>query len=333
MFKTVLSGLYFLLWRLRIFLYEHRVIAQKKVNCFVVSIGNLTMGGTGKTPTTLFLAQQYQSRGVRVGIVSRGYKGQYKESVVVVSDGITVLESPETVGDEPVLMAKRLNGVPIAVSRDRALGCQWLIDHFKVQVILLDDGFQHLRLHRDFNILLIDTTQTNYDLLPKGPMREPLAAASRADVILLTRWDDSSSPFHRPFAATIPVIQTSFSPLELIHIPSGGTRPVSTLFGEPIVAVCGIGNPNAFIKMLEQLGAKICQTVFFSDHFYYTAADIQKIESARKTLGATSLVTTEKDAIKIERFSSVSIDIWALRIQMTFLSPPEQWENLLFNAS
>ena len=231
-----------------------------------------------------------------------------------------------------------LRGVPIVVSRDRVVGCQWLIDHFKVEVILLDDGYQHLRLHRDLNILLIDTTQTNTALLPKGPMREPLVAARRADVVLLTRQEAASPPSQAAGAIkmldtagfTGPILQTAFYPVALIGLTSGISRPVSTLLSEPIVAVCGLGNPNAFIKMLEQLGAKICDTVLFPDHFDYTVADMQKIEIKRKALGAkTMIVTTEKDAVKIALLPIESIDIWALRICITFLDPPEKWERLL----
>ena len=326
MVKTIFSGIYFLLFRLRLFLYDHQILSIKRVNAFVVSVGNLTTGGTGKTPVTLFLAQQYQARETRVGIVSRGYRGRYKGPVVVVSDGRSILESPQVVGDEPVMMARRLTGVPIVVSKDRVSGCQWLIDHFKIEVILLDDGFQHIRLHRDLNILLMDTTQTNYALLPKGPMREPIFAAHRADVVLLTRREDSSLPFKMPDRSgfTGPILQTSCSPVALIHIKRGDSRPVSTLSGEPIIAVCGIGNPSQFIKMLEQVGAKICETMIFPDHHNYTAADIQKIENKARASGAKAIITTEKDAVKIELFLAGHVapiesnDIWALRIEMRF---------------
>jgi len=337
MVKTILSGIYFLLWRLRLFLYDHKILPTKKVNAFVVSIGNLAVGGTGKTPVTLFLAQQYQARGTRVGIVSRGYRGRYKTPVVVVSDGQSVLESPCMVGDEPVMMAKGLNrcngptSVPVVVSRDRVLGCQWLIDHFKIKVILLDDGFQHIRLHRDLNILLMDTTQANYALLPKGPMREPISAASRADVVLLTRWEYSSPSFKMPdqINFTGPILHTFFSPAALIDLKKGISQPISTLSGMPILALCGIGKPSQFIKMLEQLGAKICETMIFPDHHHYTAADMQKIENKARALGANAIITTEKDAVKIESLPIGSIDIWALRIHVAFLDSPERWGSFL----
>jgi len=338
--KTILSGIYFLLWRCRLFLYEHKILPTKRVNAFVVSVGNLTVGGTGKTPVTLFLAQQYQAKGSRVGIVSRGYRGRYKAPVVVVSDGQSVLEPPQIVGDEPVMMARRLNGVPIVVSRDRVLGCQWLIDHFKIDLILLDDGFQHIRLHRDLNILLMDATQTNYFLLPKGPMREPIFAAHRANIVIVTRQDCASPPFNMPEGSGFdsPILQTSFYPVGLMPLKGGASRPISTLSGEPIIAVCGIGNPSAFIKMLEQLGAKIYETILFPDHHHYTEADMQGIGIKAKSLGAKTIITTEKDAIKIERIPAQmapfeAVDIWALEIRISFLDPYERWGNLLFGAA
>ncbi len=375
--KRILAGFYLLVWRGWIFLYQHRILPQKRVNCFVVSIGNLTVGGTGKTPFTIFLAQQYKKRGKRVGIVSRGYRGNYKGPVTIVSDGETIFESAETAGDEPVLMAKRLiegntlegsstpsscsttrlgttpGGVPIVVSRDRFLGCQWLIDHFNVNVILLDDGFQHLRLYRDLNILLIDTTQRHDALLPLGPMREPLSAIQRANAVILTRQEKDPTPsFTMPigFEFTGPVFQTTFSPAALIHLLKPVARPASDIQAEPILAFCGIGNPNAFLQMLTRLGATIRETLFFRDHYHYTPSDMQTIIRKAHAHSVKSVITTEKDAVKIKHLVTeslvteslvpgalvpgalvpVALDIWALRIDMTFFNPPSTWEPLFF---
>ncbi|HZR45761.1 MAG TPA: tetraacyldisaccharide 4'-kinase, partial [Candidatus Manganitrophaceae bacterium] len=146
---TLLASIYGLSCRIRIFLYEKGVFQRKRAGCYVVSIGNLTVGGTGKTPFTIYLAEKWREKGYKIGIVSRGYKGSYKGPVVLVSDGESILEKVSSVGDEPYLMAERLKGIPIVVSADRFKGCQRLIERFRVDIILLDDGFQHLRLHRD----------------------------------------------------------------------------------------------------------------------------------------------------------------------------------------
>ncbi len=333
MIRSILAGIYFLIWRLWIFLYEHKIILTKKVDSFVVSIGNLTVGGTGKTPFTIFLAQQYQSRGKRVGIVSRGYGGSYKGHFTLVSDGKTIFESPEVVGDEPVLIAKRLGGIPIIVSRDRVMGCQQLIDRFQVNLILLDDGFQHLRIHRDLNLLLVDATQTNDALLPAGPMREPAYAACRANVMILTRSNRSTEtvPMIEASGFTGPILKSFFTPVELVHLQKGVSQSVSSLKGAKVLAFCGIGNPDAFTKMLNELGATVLETVLYRDHFHYTHSDIQEIAEQAKNLGTAFIVTTEKDAVKIAGLITEPMNIWAVRIQINFFDSPKVVASLLLN--
>jgi len=339
MTQSFLSGIYFLVWWCWNFLYEHRWIIPKRVNATVVSVGNLTVGGTGKTPFTIFLAKHYQANGYTVGIVSRGYKGNYREAVALVSDGTNVLGSATLSGDEPMMMARRLAGatcpagvaplagIPIAVSKGRYLGCQLLIEKFKVNLILLDDGFQHRRLHRDLNLLLIDTTEKNHSLLPKGMMREPLSAAKRANVVVLTRQDGNTHDVDYPF--TCPILHTSFSPVALINLQTGDSQSLSTLKGEKVLAFCGIGNPDSFLKMLSDLGVNLCESIVFRDHYGYTNSDIKEIETKGKRLGVKYIITTEKDAIKIESLSIAGIDIFALRIEIGFKEPSTVWERHL----
>jgi tetraacyldisaccharide 4'-kinase len=326
---SLLAGIYFLFWRCWNFLYEQGFIIPKRVGATVVSVGNLTVGGTGKTPFTIFLADFYQARGYTVGIVSRGYKGNYTESAVLVSDGTTVFGSAARCGDEPIMMARRLHQIPIAVSKDRSQGCQLLIEKFKVNLILLDDGFQHRRLHRDLDVLLSDTTQQNYALFPKGRLREDVSAVSRAHVVVLTRQeckanDDPKDAHHLPW--TGPTLHTSFSPVALISIQTGVSHLPSDLKGEKIFAFCGIGNPDSFLKMLTDLGADIAEAIVFRDHFNYTAEDIKKIGEKSKRLGVKFIVTTEKDAVKIESFLAPNIELLALRIEILFREPPTVWE-------
>ncbi|MFQ5781092.1 MAG: tetraacyldisaccharide 4'-kinase, partial [Nitrospiria bacterium] len=186
---TLFAWLYGLVCRLRPFLYEKGFLPRKRADAFIVSVGNLTVGGTGKTPFTIYLAETWREKGYSVGIVSRGYGRNDKRSVVLVSDGEKMLEAASAAGDEPYLMAERLKGIPVVVSADRFKGCQWLIRHFKMDLILLDDAFQHVPIHRDMNLLLIDAMNPygNHRLLPRGPLREPLSAARRADLVIFTR--------------------------------------------------------------------------------------------------------------------------------------------------
>jgi len=319
MVKSLLSSIYFLVWWCWNFLYEHRFLIPKQVNALVVSVGNLTVGGTGKTPLTIFLAKHYQERGHTVGIVSRGYKGNYRGTVALVSDGRTIFGSATLSGDEPMMMARRLTGVPIAVSKDRYHGCTFLIEKCKVSLIILDDGFQHRRLHRDLNLLLMDTTQQNFFLLPKGPMRENVSAVSRANVVILTRQEGNI----RGEGDARPTLNTYFFPVALIHFQTGASQSPSVLKGEKVLAFCGIGNPNSFLKMLTDLEADICEWVFFPDHYHYTVSDIEEIGRKSKAL---RIVTTEKDVIKIESLSISRIDIFALRIEIGFKEPATVWE-------
>ncbi|MEK7747747.1 MAG: tetraacyldisaccharide 4'-kinase [Nitrospirota bacterium] len=335
--KTALSGIYFIIWWLWDFLYEYNILVPKQVAAKVVSVGNLTVGGTGKTPITIFLARFYQSKGYRVGIVSRGYKGNYQGKVALVSDGKSVLTSSDICGDEPYLMAKRLSGklreaqtpsagaaagVCVAVSKLRHDGCQMLIDKFNVNLILLDDGFQHRRLYRDLNLLLIDTTEKNNALLPKGPMREGFPAAKRADIIILTR--EGESP--KMPESTIPVLHAVFLPVALVHLKTGTSYPLTKLSGASVLAFCAIGNPNSFIKILANLGAKIEASIFFRDHFRYSVAEIKAIGEKALAFGVKWIVTTEKDAVKIESLSFPEIDLFVLQVDVVFREPSGLWE-------
>ncbi len=334
---TILASLYGVVCRLRIFLYRKGVLSQKKVDCRVISIGNLTVGGTGKTPFTIFLAEQWRERGYTVGIVSRGYRGNYKGPVRWVSDGREVLEGPETVGDEPYLMAQRLSGIPVVVSADRFKGCRALLERFKPDVILLDDGFQHLRLHRDLNLLLVDATNPfgNGALLPRGSLREPLSGIRRADVVIFTRSED-------PFDASewvgeierlgLPCIRTAFIPARWVRLKTGETLPPSALAKEPVVGFSGIGNPESFSALLHRIGVDLRAQVIFRDHHVYQAIELEEIQRQAGVHGAKRVVTTEKDAVKIKGFIPADLDVWALQVEVVFWEGQEKWEPLLLGG-
>ncbi|TAK05876.1 MAG: tetraacyldisaccharide 4'-kinase, partial [Candidatus Manganitrophaceae bacterium] len=296
-----------------------------------------TVGGTGKTPVTIFLAETWQKRGYAVGIVSRGYRGTYNGPLRLVSDGQEILEKPETSGDEPYLMAERLRGVPILVSSDRYKGCQWLLKRFKLDVILLDDGFQHLRLHRDLNLLLVDATNPfgNGALLPRGTLREPLSEVRRADVVIFTRSEDeadASEWINEIERFGRPCIRTTFEPTRLIHVRKGTVLPPDTLENEPVLGFSGIGNPDSFAMLLKRLGADLREQMVFRDHYSYQRSDLEKIRKKADHLGVKWVVTTEKDAVKVRELLSKDFEVWALRVDITFWEDPAKWESLLFNS-
>jgi tetraacyldisaccharide 4'-kinase len=332
---TLLAAIYGLSCRLRIFLYDIGVLPQKRAGCYVISIGNLTVGGTGKTPFTIHLAQKWKENGYTIGVVSRGYGGNYKDPVVLVSDGTTLLEKVSSVGDEPYLMAERLKGIPIVVAADRFRGCQWLIEHFKVDVILLDDGFQHLRLYRNLNLLLVDATNPfgNGCLLPRGSLREPVSEVRRADLVIFTRsengsdateWISEIERFGRP------CIRSTFQPTHLFQLQTGSVLPLTDLKDQPILCFSGIGNPDSFARLLTFLGAEIKEQLIFGDHHPYQGSDWIKIKKKVAESKVKRVVTTEKDAVKIKEFLPADFEIWVLRVEVAFWEGAEKWQSLLF---
>ncbi|HEY5600096.1 MAG TPA: tetraacyldisaccharide 4'-kinase, partial [Candidatus Manganitrophaceae bacterium] len=220
------------------------------------------------------------------------------------------------------------------VSADRFKGARWLLDHFKIDVILLDDGFQHLRLHRDFNVLLIDAMNPigNGYLLPRGALREPLTEVRRADVVVFTRYENGSDRaewineierFGRP------CLRSAFRPSALIHLGTGSVHPPSALAEGTVLSFCGIGNPDSFARLLDGLGARVEERICFGDHYAYQFSDFEKIRERAKGIGAKWVVTTEKDAVKIKSWIPPDFDVWALQVEVVFWDDPQKWESLL----
>ncbi len=332
---TVLSWVYGFVSRLRIFFYKTGLLPKKRVNAHVVSIGNITTGGTGKTPITIYFAEQWQKKGHKVGIVSRGYGRKNQNTVILVSKGAQPLVSADTVGDEPYLMAERLKKIPIVVAADRFSGCQILISQFGVDVILLDDGFQHLKLHRDVNLLLIDATKPfgNGHLLPRGSLRESPSAIKRADHVIMTRTDeqlpmDAMIQKIKPYQESM--LQSRFEASALIDLSTHEELQPAVLANARVLPFCGIGNPNAFITQLKKLGARIEAPFIFEDHHPYQEKDLIEISEAAKKRGVIHIVTTEKDAVKIKQFIPSNMKIFALRIDLVFNNISSEFVSKLF---
>jgi len=324
---TLLAWIYGGVVRARAGLYRAGLRKPRRVDCRVVSVGNLAVGGVGKTPFVLFLAEQYRARGIAVGVVSRGY-GREGSARVAVSDGVRLLATPETAGDEPYLIAARLAEVPVVVSVDRQDGCRWLVEQYGVTVVLLDDAFQHLALHRDLNLLLLDGDAPfgNGRLLPRGLLREPPSALSRADAIFLagaTAGVEMQIP-----NATCPVFSFAFEPTALVHVATGAISPPSDLAGRDVFALSGIARPDRFIASLERLNMRVTARRIFPDHHRYTAADFAQLQ---QEAGDLPIVTTEKDAVKLARHGLVDdLDCRAVRIAVQIHS--SDWETRLFGA-
>jgi tetraacyldisaccharide 4'-kinase len=299
-------------------LYTRGLCSTTQAPLNVVSVGNLTVGGTGKTPMTLWLAQALQARGYRVGILTRGYKGTTTDLTVVGTAG-KPLVTPEEVGDEAVMIAHRFSGVVIA-GRDRVAAAARAHDEFALDVAILDDGFQYRRLHRDVDILLVSAqANDNQWVLPAGPFREPVTAARRADVLVLTKppTEDAQTP---PFPLTgneaVPVFSGDLVPTAFVNADNGDrySHSLAAVAEQRVLALTGIAAPASFYRMLHEWDAVITEVLEFPDHHTYTHADWQHISQLSKKCDL--IVTTEKDLVKLERFPFATGRLLALRVEM-----------------
>lgn len=288
----------------------------------VISIGNITAGGTGKTPLTIHLGQELRDRGLRAAVVTRGYGGTREGRTVVVSDGQTVRAGYPDVGDEALLLARKLPGVVVLMSADRVKGCRVAVREFGAQVILLDDGFQHLRVARDLDIVLLDRENPfGYGyLLPRGLLREPVRAIRRADLLVMTGVGDPGEPTdalsHSRDITRVPILHAVYTPTVFTDVMSGQTVAEEDLRGQRFVAFSGIANPSAFDRTLASLGKVPKRHLIYPDHHPYSAADIATIAECMKEVGATVALTTEKDAVRIEKLP-VPFPVRAVGVSLT----------------
>ena len=313
--------------------YDLGLLPTLHASVSVISIGNLTVGGTGKTPLTLWLAQALQLRGTAVGIITRGYGGTATGPTLVGKNG-SPLATPAEVGDEAVMLARRFPGVVIS-GRDRVAAALFGRQHFALDVVILDDGFQHRRLHREVDVLLISAQRAeNNWLLPAGPFREPLASMHRAHAIVLSKKTVSQSQTPLPLSigntqyaacnrqSPIPVFHAELVPTALVQIVHGQwhEQPLSTLSGKRVMAITGVANPQPFYHTLQEQGAELARVVEFPDHHSYTLSEWQKLVAESDLFDV--LVTTEKDLVKLEHLTPIIDRLRAVRVQFQ-LEPAE----------
>jgi tetraacyldisaccharide 4'-kinase len=292
----------------------------EQVGVPVVSVGNLTLGGTGKTPMVAWLVRWFHERQVRVALISRGYGAK-----------------PDSVNDEALELAERLPGVPHVQNRDRVAAAKRVIDEFQCQLILLDDAFQHRRIGRDLDIVLLDALEPfGYGhVFPRGTLREPLRGLSRSGVVALSRADmlDADGRIavqnevrrHAPRALWI----------ELTHAPKwliasdGGEQTIDALRGLPVAAFCGIGNAAGFRYTLERCGAEVLGFREFGDHHAYDEGDIKSLAAWAAQLDAAAIVCTAKDLVKLRVRHLGNRPLWALAIELEILAGQHELEALL----
>jgi tetraacyldisaccharide 4'-kinase len=335
---TALSYPYNWAHELRLQAYHRRWAAIRRLPCRVISIGNLTLGGTGKTPIVEVVAGLLQQEGLRVCVLSRGYGGKARSGITVVSDGERCLVPPEVAGEEPVLLAEHLAALPVIVGKDRYAAGMLAIERFGADAIVLDDGFQHVQLARDLDILLLDASHPfgNGRVFPRGELRERPSAVARADAIVLTRWEAAAAPSRLiPSLSrlTLPLFCSQHRPLDLRVLSDGHILPLTSLKGRRLVAFCGIGTPRHFRLTLQRLGAEIVAFVAFPDHHPYRPSDIEHLIGIATQHGADSLVTTEKDGVWLRRLAPLAGQVWELRIRATIVEQEAAWKALILGTT
>ena len=336
-----LSFPYGLVVRARAALYEGDWLPRRSLPCRVVSVGNLTVGGTGKTPVVILIAKWLLAQGMRVGVLSRGYRRQSRTPFVLVSDGRAVLKGPAEAGDEPYLIAQRCPGAVVAVGADRYRLGQWVLERFPIDCFLLDDGFQHLALNRDVDLLLVDASDpaSLQALLPVGRLREPLSTAARATALLVTRADTATglNPVLEPIRTATGLesrpILIRFKAEGFVDILTGGIEEHERVSGRTALAFSGIGNPASFQTLLADQGVKVLAELVFPDHHVYGDADLSRVRQRAKECGAELVVTTEKDAGKIVHLLRAEDRLLALRLGTEILEGRERLERLVFGVA
>ena len=333
-----ISLLYGAAQMLRASCYRQKILRSQKLPCGVISVGNIAVGGTGKTPMTIYLAQELKQAGYRVAIVSRGYKGGAERQGGIVSDGSSLLMGSELAGDEPFMMACRLKDIPVIVGKNRFEAGRLVVSKFQPDVIVLDDAFQHLQLKRDMDIVLLDHDQPfgNSHLLPRGILREPLTAMKRATAFILTRCRDDADGSARSLIATIksispqpPVFKSSAVPY-CYTVKDGTLPPVQTasnLF-EPhnmgdiknrkVFGFSGIARNDDFQHTVKTLGFNVTGFLEFSDHHRYTEPDLTAILRTAGETGARQLITTEKDYVRLTGKGACPMDLVVVGVRADF---------------
>src|SRR5690606_18062146 len=259
--------------RFRWMLYRRKVLKSQRLESPVISVGNLSAGGTGKTPFVAMLAEYLQSQSFRPVILSRGYRGRRNREPLLVSDGENLLTTPDAAGDEPFLLASELKGIPVVVGKNRVSAAR-LIPVDKATIFLLDDGFQHLALERDIDLLLVDASAPFEEdrLIPEGRLREPFEAIQRTDAAVITRahLDAAAATrierFIRIWSPRIPVFRSYTLSRGLKRLGSDRQHSVDSMKDQRFIAFAGIGNPAAFLKDLKQAGLSISRSYLFRDH-------------------------------------------------------------------
>ena len=343
-----LSFIYDRLVQLRLYLYRKRILRERALGCLVISVGNLTVGGTGKTPIVEKFARALQVGGRRVAILSRGYKSVPRkrnwpdrlrrkdaDPPRVVSDGKSLLLDSLTAGDEPYMLAHNLQDVIVLVDKNRVKSRRYAIDRWGVDTLLLDDGLQYLHLKHRLDMVLVDRQAPfgNEFLLPRGTLREAPRNLRRASYIFITKNtgepNDALIQRIRRYNRTAEIIECAHKPLYLQNVFSDEQLPLERLRDAFIGSICAIAAPESFEGALKKLGAHVDLAKRYIDHHYYTEAELTNFMHRCIRRDLAMIVTTEKDAVRLPRLTEaqVEVSIYFLRVEIEILSGRESWEH------
>jgi tetraacyldisaccharide 4'-kinase len=337
-FLSMVSIVYGWAVKLRRTFYKKAIFKSKRLPCSIISIGNITVGGTGKTPMTIYVAKVVKQLGYNVAVISRGYKGKAEKIGGIVSDGKVLLMTPESAGDEPYMMAKRLKDVPVIVGKNRLKAGRLAISKFDPDVIVLDDGFQHLKLQRDLDLVLLDYRKPfgSGHLLPRGVMREPASALLNANAIILTRSDavnenemssslkklrfyERNKPiyhtFHHPFVYSIINGEKKIFEKNIKEILRQNSECIK---GRTVFAFSGLADNHDFQQTVKSLSCNLSGYMEFPDHHPYSEKDLKDISAAAKRSMSECLITTEKDYVRMAHKINWPGDLFVIGIEIDF---------------
>lgn len=330
------SSLYRAIINRRNALYRRGVFREHLVGAAVISVGNLTMGGTGKTPLVAWIAAKLAANNRRVCVLTRGY-GRKTNERVVVSDGREILAGVDEAGDEALLLAEQLKGqAAVICDANRVEAARWAVENLRSDVFILDDGFQHRRMARDLDVVVVDATNPwgNGSLLPAGTLREPISELARADCIMITRAEDANDIDSLRNQITglnkaAPVFLARMNLAKTRELNENAT-PGTDLKTMTIGAFCAVGNPGSFFSLLARAGLQLTYRRAFRDHHKYTQSDVDSIEREARTRGVEVLLTTAKDAVKLR---SLKFDFGCFVAEISVeIEPEAEFWNLILKA-
>lgn len=330
----------------RFFMYQHRLFRKVIMGCPVISVGNITVGGTGKTPVVEMLARALAKGGRKVAILSRGYKKKQRlfstrhllDQTMVVSDGKMIYKDSKEAGDEPYMLAKNLDGVAVLVDKNRVRAGSYAIQKLGADILLLDDGYQYLPIQKTHEILLVDCTNPfGYGrLLPRGLLREPIRQIARANFIFLTKAEkvESTEPLRqdiRRVTTTPEILECVHDPKILVDVVTSEKISLDFLKSKKICALSAIAVPEGFEDTLKRLGADVDLSFRFRDHHRYHRRELKEVFAKTKARGIDTIITTEKDAVRIPSFHLDGMRLLYLRVEIKLVKGASDFNDFVHN--